>query len=124
MPEDLFKNPSFLVGLALGITIGWLTIWCYLNPTLGKVVARIVGVLALAFGANWLVTPLTDRAAGVRDIRYHSPLGEGDFGVALGWGAFGLVVGVAALALSFVRMGPRPAVVAAPKVPPEPKVEA
>jgi hypothetical protein len=110
MNRDLLSEPAFLVGIALGILIGWITLWCFLNPLVGRIVARLGAVAAIAFGVNWLVTPISNRLAGVSNPHYHSAMGDGDFGVALGWGAGGFVFGIAALTLSFLRVreGARP----------------
>jgi hypothetical protein len=109
---DALKGPGFAVGLAVGILIGLAILWCIMHPQSGglvvRILARICAVVALGFGVNWLVTPLADLAAGHRDVQYESPLGQGTFGSAIGWGAGALVFGIAALVLSFIRTGTRP----------------
>jgi len=104
---DLFTGPGFLIGLFLGVLIGWVTLWSFLNPLVGRVVARVCAVLAMGFGVNWLVTPFADAMSRVTNAQYESPMGRGGFGVALGWGAGALVFGIAALVLSFLRAGRR-----------------
>jgi hypothetical protein len=107
MPE-LFSSPGFVVGVLLGIVLGWVSLWSFLNPTVGRTVARILAIACLAFGVNWIVTPVADILRGNSSARYYSLLGTGDFGPALGWGAAGLVAGLLALGFSFFRTGPRP----------------
>jgi hypothetical protein len=106
MPINV-SGADFIVGVALGVLVGWVSLWSFLNPWVGKVIARIFALGAIGFGANWIVTPLVDYSRGETHASYYSPLGQGSFGPAIGWGVGGLVFGGAALALSFVRMTPR-----------------
>jgi hypothetical protein len=103
MQPDILAGPGILVGLFLGVLVGWVTLWSFLNPQVGRVVARIVAVAAIGFGVVWTVTPIGDSLNGVSDPQYHSPLGKGGFGVALGWGIGGLALGILVLVLSFLR---------------------
>jgi hypothetical protein len=109
MPDQLFSSPGFIVGLLLGVLAGWVSLWCFLNPAVGRTVARILAIACLAFGANWIVTPVADALRGSSGEHYWSPLGAGGFGSALGWGAAGLIAGLLALGFSFLRTGQRPA---------------
>jgi hypothetical protein len=112
VPENLFTGPGFFLGLFLGILIGWVTLWSFLNPAVGRIVIRIVAVVVIGFGVNWIVTPLIDAANDVPNPRYESPLGHGGYGPAFGWGAGGLAAGIMALVFSFLRgkkMPPREA---------------
>ena len=36
---------EFLVGLFLGILLGWITLWCYVTPDVGRFISRILVVL-------------------------------------------------------------------------------
>jgi hypothetical protein len=105
---DMVKSPGFAMGLALGALLGVAIQYCILHPHFGgmlvRLLARISAVVALAFGVGWLVTPLGDLATGHRDEHYESPLGQGGFGSAMGWGASGVIFGIAALVLSFLRL--------------------
>jgi hypothetical protein len=103
MQPDVFGGPGFLVGLFLGVLLGWVTLWSFLNPQVGRVVARIVAVVAIGFGVVWVVTAIGDSLNGTSNQRYESPLGQGGFGAALGWGSGGLALGIAVLVLSFLR---------------------
>jgi hypothetical protein len=103
---------AFLIGVVLGILIGWVILWSFQNPTVGRTVARILAIVPIGFGVSWLVTPIGDLLTNARDRQYESPLGKGQFGAALGWGAGALVAGVLVLVLSFLRTGGR---AAAPK---------
>jgi hypothetical protein len=94
MEKDLFSGPGFYVGLALGVIVGWVTLWSYLRPLVGRIVARIIAIGAIGIGVNGMVTPISDFAAGTTTIRYYSPFGEGSFGVAPGWGAGALAFGL------------------------------
>jgi hypothetical protein len=124
---DILKSPGFVVGLAVGILIGLAVLWCILHPRIGglvvRLIARICAVVALGFGVNWLVTPLGDLAAGHRDVNYESPLGHGGFGSAIGWGAGGVVFGITALVLSFLRTRARPKIPSENNAPAEPKAQ-
>jgi len=103
MQPDFLAGPGFLVGLFLGVLLGWVTLWSFLNPQVGRIAARIVAVAAIGFGVAWTVTPIADSLNGVSDPHYDSPLGKGGFGVALGWGLGGLALGILVLVLSFLR---------------------
>jgi hypothetical protein len=102
-------NDSFWVGAtvggAVGVLLGVVGLWSFLNPTVGRIVARVVAIGALGFGVGWIVTPIIDLAADRTKVEYHSPLGDGDAAVALGWGAAAFSFGVLALVLSFLRFG-------------------
>jgi hypothetical protein len=72
----------------------------------------------------WTVTPIGDSLAGVSDPHYDSPLGKGGFGVALGWGAGGLVLGITTLILTFLRPGGKASAAREePRPSPAPKAE-
>ena len=105
MENSVFAGPGFLVGLVLGVLMGWVTLWSFLNPMVGRTVARICAVIAIGIGVEWLVTPISDLVRDVQDPHYYSPFGTGGFGSALGWGAGCLVIGIFFLVLSF--LGPR-----------------
>jgi hypothetical protein len=47
MPTDWFSGPGFVTGLALGVVVGWVTLWSFLNPHVGRLVARICAVAAV-----------------------------------------------------------------------------
>jgi hypothetical protein len=124
---DMLKSPGFAVGLAAGILIGLAVLWCVSNPAHGgmviRLIARICAVVAFGFGVNWLVTPLGDLATGHRDVNYESPLGQGGFGPAIGWGAGAMVFGIAALVLSFLRTRSKPKTPSDNSAPPDHKAE-
>jgi hypothetical protein len=93
----------FFVGLLLGILLGWLTLGCYLNPTLGRVCIRVFAVVTLSIGVGFLVWAIvaqvmgqqTRVVSGSRELLSHN-----SETLALGSGF--MVAGVAALVLSFV----------------------
>jgi hypothetical protein len=105
METSVFAGPGFLAGLVLGVLIGWVSLWSYLNPAVGKTVARICAVIVIGIGVQWLVTPIYDQLREVENPHYYSPFGTGGYGPALGWGAGCLVVGITFLVLSFLRTG-------------------
>jgi hypothetical protein len=102
METDGWEHPGFLVGIFLGIVIGWVSLWRFQNPSVGRLMARAFAVLALGFGVGGLVTALVDLVRDVPEQRYSSPLGSGGIGAAFGWGAGGLAAGITALVLSFL----------------------
>jgi hypothetical protein len=110
--QEVFRGPGFVVGLFAGIVLGLIGLWCVLQPQVGRIAGRVLALIALGFGVNWIITPLADLAAGQRDTHYDNPLGNGGFGWALGSGAGAFVVGVTGLVLSFLRTRPK---TAAPK---------
>jgi hypothetical protein len=105
MTESLFSGPGVLIGFFLGVLVGWVTLWSFLNPQVGRIVARIGAIFAIGFGVMWIVTPIADLIDGKRDPRYESLVGHGGSGDALGWGAGAFVVGIMALVFSFLRKG-------------------
>jgi hypothetical protein len=108
MGTDWLEHPAFLVGIFLGIVIGWVSLWSFQNPAVGRLLARAFAVLALGFGVVWLVTAIVDLLRDVPEMRYHSPLGSGGIGAAFGWGAGGLAAGITALVLSFLGSAKKP----------------
>ena len=100
---NIFDQPAFAVGALSGIVLGWITLWCFMNRWVGKIVARIVAVYCIGFGIEWIAAPVSDliRNQGTV-VTYVSPLGTGGFGSALGWGIGGLAVGVLTLVLTFL----------------------
>jgi hypothetical protein len=101
--NDLLSSPGLLVGFFLGVLVGWVTLWSFLNPQVGKIVARAFAVVAIGIGVTWIVTPITDILAEVKDPHYESPFGKGGIGPALGWGVGATVAGLMALVFSFLR---------------------
>jgi hypothetical protein len=92
----------FFVGLLLGILLGWLTLWSYLQPAVGRFCVRLLGVVATSLGVALLVWAIV--AEALRQ-RVHPVFGldivhESSEALALGSGF--LVAGVTALVLSFL----------------------
>jgi hypothetical protein len=100
---NIFDQPAFAVGALSGVVLGWITLWCFLNRWVGKIVARILAVYCIGFGIEWIATPLSDLIRDRGTVgTYVSPLGSGGFGSALGWGVGGLTVGILTLVLTFL----------------------
>jgi hypothetical protein len=92
----------FFVGLLLGVLLGWLTLWSYLQPAVGRFCVRLLGVAATSLGVALLVWAIV--AEALRQ-RVHPVFGldivhESSEALALGSGF--LVAGVTALVLSFL----------------------
>lgn len=104
--DNIVNQPAFYIGGLLGVVLGWITLWCFLNRSIGKIVARIIAVFLMGYGINWIVTPVADLLHGTGMVSYYSPLGGGGFGVALGWGVGGLTTGILAMVLTFLRLRP------------------
>jgi hypothetical protein len=94
---------NFELGVALGVVIGWVTLWSFLKPAVGRIIVRMLGVAGVGLGVWWAVAAIADRASGQRDMHYETPWGRGGFGMALGWGLGFLVLGILTLVLSFLR---------------------
>jgi hypothetical protein len=103
MPDNLLTGPGFLIGFFLGVLVGWVTLWSFLNPQVGRIVARIFAVLALGIGVCWIVIPIADLLHGETNPQYESFFGQGGFGSGLGWGGGAFAAGVTALVFSFLR---------------------
>jgi amino acid transporter len=101
------ESPNFVVGLLAGLVLGMVALWSFINPVVGRVVARVLGVVALGFGVVWLTTAIVDIARKEPNPHYYSPLGQGGSAVALGWGVGGLVVGILIIVFSFLRVWPK-----------------
>jgi hypothetical protein len=95
------SSPSFIVGLIGGILLGWASLWCFLNPTVGRAVVRIFAVLALGTGVWFLAVAVVDMLHGEVN-NYALPGMVANSTTVWGWGAGCLVAGITALVLSFL----------------------
>jgi hypothetical protein len=93
---------EFLIGLSLGIVLGWLTLGSYVQPAIGRICARLFAVVAISSGVGFLVWGII--AQTLRQ-EFHPILGYVVFTqtsevLALGSGL--LLAGIVTLVLSFV----------------------
>lgn len=108
---DFIEHPAFYVGILLGLVLGWVTLWCFLDRWIGKIVVRILAVCCIGIGIQWIVTPVADLLhGGSSAVMYESPMGHGGFGAALGWGVGSLAIGILGMVLTFVRFRSSPAI--------------
>ncbi|HZU35853.1 MAG TPA: hypothetical protein VFA18_08095 [Gemmataceae bacterium] len=108
---NFVEQPAFYVGILLGLVLGWVTLWCFLDRWVGKIVVRILAVLCIGVGIQWIATPVADLLhGGSAAVMYVSPMGHGGFGAALGWGVGSLAIGVLAMVLTFIQFRSSPAI--------------
>jgi hypothetical protein len=94
---------EFLFGGAIGLVLGWVVLWSFLKPELGRLLARLIGVLAIGAGVLCVVMAVADLAKGDRNATYEFLGLRGGFGPTLGTGVGLLVVGVMILVLARAR---------------------